>query len=385
MATDSKALLQDIGELIARPSVSSVSPDWDQSNAPVIDYLAERFSARGFRVDVQDLATPGKSNLVATLGRGEGGLVLAGHTDTVPCDPGLWSSEPFAVHERDQKLYGLGTADMKSFFALVLAATDGVNAQDLARPLVVVATADEESSMWGARALAQAGQPLGRHAVIGEPTSLKPVRLHKGILMERIRIEGRSGHSSNPALGNSALEGMHAVIAALLQWREELQGRVQDSAFDVPLTTLNLGRISGGDNPNRICGHCELDVDLRMLPGMHCEPLREELRETVDTALQGRGLDRGFEVLFEGVDPMTTPAAAPIVAAAESLTGAPAGAVAYGTEAPYLAQLGMDVVVLGPGSIDQAHQPDEFLSLADIEPGVELLRSLIGRFCSPAN
>ncbi|UCG71517.1 MAG: acetylornithine deacetylase [Chromatiales bacterium] len=385
MPTAEQALLKDIRELIARPSISSVSPDWDQSNERVIEFLAERFSSRGFRVDVQPLDTPGKSNLVATLGAGEGGLVLSGHTDTVPCDPGLWHSDPFEVQERGQKLYGLGTADMKSFFALVLAATDGLRAEQLKHPLVVLATADEESSMRGARALARAGAPLGRHAVIGEPTSLRPVRLHKGILMERIRVIGRSGHSSNPALGNNALEGMHAVIAALLTWRSDLEGRAQDPDFEVPVTTMNLGRISGGDNPNRICGQCELDVDLRMLPGMQCAPLRTELRELVAEVLRGIGLDSAFDALFEGVDPMTTPAVAPIVKATEALTGAPAGAVAYGTEAPYLTQLGMDVVVLGPGAIDQAHQPDEYLALDGIEPGVEILRALIRQFCLQAD
>lgn len=381
MATDSKLLLRDIRELVARPSVSSVSPQWDQSNAGVIEYLAERLTAQGFRVEVQPLDAAGKSNLVASLGTGEGGLVLSGHTDTVPCDPELWASDPFVVTERDQKLYGLGTADMKAFFALVLAATSGLEASQLRQPLIVLATADEESSMHGARALAAAQQPLGRHAVIGEPTGLRPVRLHKGILMERVRLQGRAGHSSDPALGNSALEGMHAVIAALLAWRGELEQRASDPAFAVPVTTLNLGRISGGDNPNRICGHCELDLDLRMLPGMHCAPLRRELRARVEESLQGQGLDIHFDALFAGVDPMLTTAGAPIVAAAEELTGAPAGAVAYGTEAPYLAQLGMEVVVLGPGHIDQAHQPDEYLALAGIEPGVEILRSLIRRFC----
>lgn len=385
MPTSAQALLHDIRELVARPSVSSVSPDWDQSNESVIQFLAERFAAQGFRIDVQPLDIAGKSNLVASLGAGEGGLVLAGHTDTVPCDPGLWASDPFALQEREQKLYGLGTADMKSFFALVLAATAGLHADQLKHPLVVLATADEESSMRGARALAQAGKPLGRHAVIGEPTGLQPVRLHKGILMERIRVVGRSGHSSNPALGSNALEGMHAVIAALLNWRGALEQRVQDPDFAVPVTTLNLGRISGGDNPNRICGQCELDIDLRMLPGMHCAPLRQELRDVVAMALEGRGLESGFDALFDGVDPMATDAAAPIVAAAEALTGAPAGAVAYGTEAPYLAQLGMDVVVLGPGAIDQAHQPDEYLALDGIEPGVEILQALIRRFCLQAD
>jgi len=134
---------------------------------------------------------------------------VAGHTDTVPFDAGRWRYDPFAGAIADERIYGLGSADMKSFLALAIEAAREFSVRDLRQPLVVLATADEESSMSGARALAAANRPLGRHAVIGEPIGLKPIRMHKGILMEAIRLEGRSGHSSNPALGASALEGMH--------------------------------------------------------------------------------------------------------------------------------------------------------------------------------
>ncbi len=238
--------------------------------------------------------------------------------------------------------------------------------------------------MAGARALAAAGGLSGRRAIIGEPTEFRPVRMHKGILMERVRIDGRSGHSGDPGHGVSALEGMHAVIHELLAWRSQLQAARRDDAFPVPVTTLNLGRISGGDNPNRICGTCELDMDLRMLPGTTAAEMRSQLRARIDRTLTDTALKGCFEILFEGVDPLETPADCELVRVAEELTGSESRGVVYATEAPFLRRLGMDVVILGPGSIAQAHQPDEFLRLEGLTDGVATLRELINRFCCRA-
>ncbi|MDS4030724.1 MAG: acetylornithine deacetylase [Candidatus Contendobacter sp.] len=382
MPTRSFPLLDRIRQLIATPSVSSVSPSFDQSNRPVIDLLAGWLEGAGFAVRIEPLpGQPDKANLIATLGHGPGGLVLAGHTDTVPFDTGRWRYDPFGGTVAEGRIYGLGAADMKSFLALAIAAAAEFRAADLRQPLVILATADEESSMAGARALAAAGRPLGRHALIGEPTGLKPVRLHKGILMEAIRLEGKSGHSSNPALGVNALEGMHRVIGELLRWRTELQARYRNPLFEVAAPTLNLGRIHGGDNPNRICADCELHIDIRPLPGMTLAGVRDELHGRLTRLLADSGLGLSFLPLFEGIEAMETPATAAIVRATEELTGAAAGAVGFGTEGPYLNALGMETVILGPGGVECAHQPDEFLSLAMIEPTLKLLRGLIGRFC----
>jgi acetylornithine deacetylase len=382
MPTPEFPLLDHIRQLIATPSVSSVSPRFDQSNRPVIDLLAGWLEDAGFAVRIEPLPDrPDKANLIATLGSGPGGLVLAGHTDTVPCDANLWRHDPFSGTVADGRIYGLGSADMKSFLALALAAARDFTARDLRQPLVILATADEESSMHGARALAAAGQPLGRHAVIGEPTGLKPVRMHKGIMMEAIRLEGRSGHSSNPALGVNALEGMYQVLGELLQWRTELQASYRNPLFEVDVPTLNLGHIHGGDNPNRICGACELHIDIRPLPGMGLEELRWALHERLGRLLADSELRLSFLPLFEGVEALETPAAAAIVQATEELTGAPAGVASFGTEGPYLNALGMETVILGPGNVECAHQPNEFLALDTLEPTLELLRGLIGRFC----
>jgi len=171
-----------------------------------------------------------------------------------------------------------------------------------------------------------------------------------------------------------------------LTHRAELQAAHRNPAFRVPTPTLNLGQVRGGDNPNRICGECELSFDLRLLPGMDLDTERERVRECVRTALADSDLALHFDSLFDGTPPAETPADAPIVQAAETITGETAQAVAFGTEAGFFQRLGMDVLVMGPGSIAQAHQPDEFVALEQLGQTVALLGELIGRFCrAPAS
>lgn len=382
MAGGHRKLVGDIRELVGIPSVSSADPALDMSNRPVLERLSDMLQAAGFRVEWLDVhGHDDKFNLVATLGEGSGGLVLSGHSDTVPYDAASWSSDPFELTERDGRLYGLGTADMKSFFALAIAAAAAHPARDLRRKLIVVATADEETGMSGARSLAESGRKLADAVLIGEPTNLRPVRVHKGILAERIVLEGRSGHSSNPALGVSALDGMRVVLNELTALRGELEARHTDDQFEVPHPTMNFGRIRGGDNPNRICAECTLDLDCRFLPGMSLDAVRHLIRERVRRCLAGSRLAVGFHPLFAGIDAMHTPADSPLVRALERITGQKAGAVAFATEAPMFARMGSAVVIAGPGSIDQAHQPDEYLELSAIAPAVDLLSRLIGEYC----
>jgi acetylornithine deacetylase len=376
-------LLRDmVAGLIASPSVSSANPGIDRSNRPVIELLAGWLADAGFRVEPLPIpGHPDKANLLATLGSGPGGLVLAGHTDTVPFDAPLWRFDPLRLTEAQGRWYGLGTSDMKAFLALAIEAARGLGPKDLKHPLSILATADEESSMCGARALAEAGRPLGRYAVIGEPTGLRPVRLHKGVMGESVRLTGQSGHASDPSLGNNALEGMHEALVSILAWRDELKKGHRHPAFPIPHPTINLGHIHGGDNPNRICGECELHLDLRVLPGLDPEDLRAELSRRVAQVADRRGLAWSVAPLFEAIPPVETPAGSAIVQAAERLTGHSAEAVSFGTEAPFLNRLGLETLILGPGDIAQAHQPDEFLSMDRIPPTLELLRALIRRFC----
>jgi acetylornithine deacetylase len=380
-------LLEMIHELITIPSISSVNPDLDQGNRPVIDLLANWLTGLGYEVEILPVGSSGdKANLIATLGSGPGGLVLAGHTDTVPYDAGRWNYDPFKLTEANDRLYGLGTSDMKAFLALAIEAASRFAPGQFREPLIIVATADEESSMAGARALVDAQRPQARYAVIGEPTGLRPIRMHKGIFMESIHLRGRSGHSSDPALGNSALEGMRKVLNELVRWRLELQAQNRNPLFEVPVPTLNLGHIHGGDNPNRICADCELHIDLRPLPGMEIEALRSTMQSPLSAAIADTGLELTCSALIEGTPAMDTPAASDIVRSAEQLTGYKAACAAFGTEGPYFNQMGISTVILGPGDIDQAHQPDEYLAMDRIDPCIDLLRKLIQRFCvEPAN
>jgi len=372
-----------ISELIALPSISCNNPQYDQSNEMVVNLLAGWCSDLGFQCTTTPVPDhPGKYNLQATMGSGTNGLLLAGHTDTVPYDLNRWRFDPFKLTEKDGRLFGLGTSDMKAFFALALTAVEQLLAGDivLKQPITILATANEESNMAGARALTR--QPPAAYALIGEPTGLRPVRMHKGILMEAIHLRGSSAHSSNPDWGNSALEGMHRVIGELLQWRDILQKEHTDPSFAVPVPTLNLGHIQGGDSPNRICADCELHIDLRPLPGMDIKELRSILHSRIKTSLHGSGLEIKFTTLFDGIPAMETPADADIVLTTEKLTQQRAGAVAYGTEAPYLQALGMETIILGPGDIDQAHQPDEFIKMDRLQPMIEILTRMIVHYCT---
>lgn len=365
--------------LVARNSISSVNAELDQGNRAVVDLLANWAEDLGFRVEIQPLADPRKANLIATLGQGPGGLVLAGHADTVPCDAGLWHSDPLVLETDEQHYRGLGVCDMKGFFALALAAAEQFSHRKLREPLILLATADEETSMAGARHLVDAGRPRARRALIGEPTGMKPVAAHKGILVEKLRISGRSGHSSDPERGANALHTLHRALGVLRELAREMAGRGRDPRFAVDHTTLNLGCVRAGDNPNRICGHADLGFEIRPLPGVDLGALREELEALLLPLGEADGTGVAIDHLM--VPPFEAPEDSPLVAVCEELTGYRREAVAFATEAPYLHQLGLDVTVLGPGDIDQAHQPDESLPRERLQPMVALLEALIARSC----
>ena len=368
-----------IAELIGTPSVSSLHADIDMSNRGVIDKVAEWSESLGFEVEIQAVDA-GKSNLVARAGSGSDGLVLSGHTDTVPCDPKLWSSDPFCARVTEDRIYGLGSCDMKSFLALALAASSRVNLGKLKRPLTLVATADEETTMNGARLIADNGRKLGRYCVIGEPTDLAPMRQHKGSLTLSVEFVGQSGHASDPSLGNNALEGMYHYMTALFAYRERIERQYNDPAFTIPAPTMNLGHIHGGDNSNRICGACRLMIDIRFLPSMSYATLQADLEQMAAEVASARGLELHTQSYGEG-RAMDTDEASEIAQYLTHLTGKRPSSGAFGTEAPYYNSMQTETIVIGPGSINQAHQPDEFLPIAQIEPTINLLEDLIDRFC----
>lgn len=379
---DHKRFQERLQQIIGAPSVSCTDELHDMSNQQVVELMDGWLTQLGFETIIHSIeGFPGKYNLIANYGKGGGGLVLSGHTDTVPYDAEQWQQDPFTLKNTEQRFYGLGATDMKGFFPTALAAIENLDLKSLKKPLTILATADEESSMCGARALSSSQTGLARFAVIGEPTGMKPIRMHKGIMMECVRVQGLAGHSSNPALGNNALEAMHKVLGLLLEYRNELQARYQNSGFEIAVPTLNLGCIHGGDNPNRICGACDLQFDLRPLPGMDLDLLHENIEKLVKSLERETGTSIRTEKLFPGIAAYEEPAQSEIVEIVERLSGYPSESVAFATEAPFLQNLGMQTVVMGPGSINQAHQPNEYLEHAQIEPAVKILENLMGEVC----
>ncbi len=207
--------------LISTSSISSTDARWDEGNEQVIAKLADWLSALGFSIQIEQVA-PNKQNLIAKLGSGEGGLLLAGHSDTVPFDEGRWNYNPHALTQVNNRFYGLGTADMKGFFAFIYEAVKNVDWSKQTKPLYVLAPCDEETTMLGARHFTENAPFKPDYCIIGEPTSLGPIRAHKGHVANAIRVTGKSGHSSNPALGVNAIEIMHEVLFALMQLRDRL-------------------------------------------------------------------------------------------------------------------------------------------------------------------
>lgn len=395
-------LKEMISTLIGTPSVSSTQHQFDMSNQGVIDLLANWLAPLGFDVQLTPVeGHPGKSNLIARIGSGTNGLLLSGHSDTVPFDEHLWQSDPFAMQEQDDKWFGLGSCDMKSFFAIAIEAIKPLLNENLTAPIVILATADEESSMSGARQLAKDHLRDISRAIIGEPTDLRPITRHKGIMMANLRVEGTSGHSSEPDLGKNAIEGIHEAIAELMRYRLELKDQYVDPHFAVSYPTLNFGCIHGGDNPNRICDHAELEFDLRSLPSMDMTDFIDDMQARIQSRLPQYSVS--LKLLHEPVPAFENPDSAlakDIHAELLASAGNPSdlasrddisnhnvsndptmSSVAFGTEAPFLGALDLDTVVIGPGSIHQAHQPNEYLPTAQINPAIDLIRSLASRQC----
>jgi acetylornithine deacetylase len=355
-------------------------------NAELIHYVLPRVEAAGFGARVLTYADERgveKLQLVAVYPKtfeegGEVELALVGHTDTVPFDP-AWA-EALTLTKRDGKLYGRGACDTKGFIAAALAAIEEADVRRLARPLALVLTADEEVGCLGAKRLAESKPFHARHAVVGEPTSLRPMRAGKGYCLADVTVRGREGHSAYPALGASAIMRAARLVGRIEKVAEELK-RDAHEAFDPPHTTVNVGLISGGTAKNVIAGRCDFVLEWRPVPGQRPELVAELARREIEAL---RASDEGFdcELVVTRLDAgVETPENAPLVRALEHETGNAAGTVAFGTEAPQLAELGADAVVFGPGDIRVAHRTGEFVPAEELRECVGILRRTIERFC----
>jgi acetylornithine deacetylase len=370
-----------LAELIAFPTVTS------DSNLELIAYAADYLGALGARTQVMVDPTGHKANLFATLGPDtDGGIVLSGHSDVVPVEDQDWSSDPFALREADGLLYGRGSCDMKGFIAAAMAVAPRYAAQKLTRPLHFSFTYDEEVGCLGARQLVDDLARLELRpsvAIIGEPTEMRIIEGHKGCCEYTTRFTGLEGHASAPDAGVNAVEYAVRYVSRLMELREALKERAPPaSRFDPPWTTVQVGRLTGGVAHNVIPGHCSVDWEMRPVTEADRLFVRARIEAYVAEELLPamRAVSADAEIVTEvigevaGLEPVDENEARRIVA---ELTGANgADVVAFGTEAGIFQAFGMSAVVCGPGSIAQAHKPDEFVSRDQLQSCLDMLCGL---------
>ena len=370
---------ETLAQLVRIDSVSA------RSNAEIISYLTTRVGAAGWRVKhlpYTDESGVEKINMIALAGAAslsaEAELALVGHTDTVPY-ASSWT-EALSLMERDGKLYGRGACDTKGFIAAALTAVEALDRERLRRPLALVFTADEEIGCLGAKRLAEARALRARYSIVGEPTSLQPVRAGKGYCLAEIIVRGREGHSAYPALGASAIFRAARLITRIEQIAEELK-QEQQAVFEPPYTTLNVGLINGGTAKNIIAGQCRFTLEWRPIPGQRAEHVLDLVKAAIATE-QAADADFACELNVIRLDEgMETPPASPLVRLLEEEAGRQAGTVAFGTEAPQMIELGAQAVILGPGDIRVAHRTGEFVPVAELDACVRILSRAIEHFC----
>jgi acetylornithine deacetylase len=348
-----------------------------ESNLPLIDWLGHRFDGVADAVVRVPDDTGTKAGLLVRFGPDTGGgVVLCGHTDCVPVDEQSWASDPFTLRREKDRVHARGTADMKGFIAVCTVLASDFAAADLARPIWFAFTYDEEVGTLGAPNVVAALERAGADPtaiIVGEPTMLQPVTAHKGIRSFRVTIIGEEGHSSRPDEGANAVAAA-ARIAAYIDDLARKKAEEDHQPFDPPYTTFNLARIHGGTAINIIPNRCVLDFEYRPVPDDDSAHLRNQIAEYANNEVLP-DLQRGFaaaEIAFE--DMSATPALGPERnGAAEAIVRRigdleePAGVVSFGTDGSHFQAAGWSTVVWGPGSIDVAHRPDEYITLDQLQ------------------
>ena len=360
------------------------------SNIPLADFLSNYLERRDVRILRNPSADGTKTNLIIIAGPempDRGGLVLSGHMDVVPAEELDWHSDPFTLLDAGDRYVGRGTADMKGFLALAANRIAAIDTAALRHPLVLLFTYDEEIGTLGARRFTESyacPERLPRNVVIGEPTDLHVVRAHKGMLRLRLAFSGRAAHSGYPHLGQSAIEPAARAIMALTALRHVMEAERPPNADTfpaVPFATLNVGTISGGSVANVIPDRCEIQLGIRLLPGMAAKAMTERINATVREAVSEPFT---LESLTESPAMMLDPGA-PILRTLCKATGEPeAYSVMFATDAGWLQSAGFDCVLFGPGSIEVAHQANEFLSADQFRRAGGILDGLIRQECFEA-
>lgn len=373
-----------LGRLIAFPTISS------DSNLDLIAHAAALLDDAGAKVRVWQSADEPKANLFASFGpERQGGIVLSGHSDVVPVTGQHWTSDPFAMRVEDGRLYGRGSCDMKGFIACVLAMAPAFGAASLARPLHVALTHDEETGCMGGRRLVEDLGKAGIHpsvSIIGEPTSMRIIEGHKGCYEYTTRFRGLAAHGSLTHKGVNAIEYAARYITRLMELREEL-ANPQPSAlrFDPPVTTLQVGRIEGGVSRNTIAPDCSVEWEMRPVRTEDAEFIKMQIARYAEEELLPQMRERFADAAIEtevigeiaGLVPTSENEARDICAA---LTGSrESDVVSFGTEAGLFQERGISTVVCGPGSIEQAHKPDEFIEIAELGRCLTMLEKLLAQ------
>lgn len=378
LLSETEAILAD---LIAFPTVSS------DSNLDLIAYATDRLSSLGANVSMTRDETGQKANLFATLGPDiDGGIVLSGHTDVVPADASEWSSDPFTLRDDNGRLYGRGACDMKGFIAATLAVAPRYARQNLRRPIHFAFTYDEETGCLGARELVahlRSVELRPAAAIVGEPTEMRIIEGHKGCNEYATEFTGREGHGSLPEAGVNAVEYAVRYITRLMELRDALRAEpLANSRFDPPFTTVQVGQIRGGVARNVIAGQCTVDWEMRPVRTADADHVKASMVAYCEDVLlpEMRASAPDAEIVthiigeVRGLEPTADNEAREIVAA---LTGSNAcDVVSFGTEAGLFQDLGMSSVVCGPGSIAQAHKPDEYVSRAQLSACLDMLTGL---------
>ncbi len=356
------------------------------SNLELIAWVEDYLAQYGISATRVSNADGSKANLYATIGPNiEGGIILSGHSDVVPVDGQNWSSDPFTVTERDSLLHGRGTCDMKGFIALALAATPML--KEGKRPVHLAISYDEEVGCLGAPAMIEeiaATLPKPALAIIGEPTMMKVVTGHKGICVHEVEVLGHEAHSSLTHLGISAnmvaIELMHDLAELA---RELWENADPNSPFTPPHATLTVGKMEGGTAANILARRAHFVFDLRCPPDVDPETILKPFKEkaaAIDAQLKQAFPETGVRVeQLSNAPPLGQSGSEDAEAFVRKLTGdnAPAGVVSYAAEAGQFQQAGFPTVICGPGSIEQAHQPNEYLSIDQFERGADFMLRLV--------